>query len=295
MSINDHQRAGSRGARELRLTLLLTSVMMVVEFVGGRISGSLALLADAGHMLTDATALTLSLFAAWITTRPANVEKTYGYYRTEILAALANGIALWLLVAWIDVRAFTRLEHPLMVQSGPMLIVAILGLLVNVACGTILMQARGKSLNVQGAWLHVMSDAVGSVGVIIAGLLIRWYGWMSADAVASLLIGVLIAFNSWKLVSQSVNILLEAKPRHLHLRQVEEAMGHVSGVREVHDLHVWTITTGMEAMSGHVVIEDVSRSTEILSGLNAVLQERFGIAHTTFQLEPLAHPCEASH
>ena len=292
MSIHRHERPPSRGQGELRVALLLTAAMMLIEFIAGWLSGSLALLADAGHMLTDASTLALSLFAAWIATRPATLEKTYGYYRTEILAALGNGIALWLLVAWIYARAFQRLHHPSGVLSGPMVAVAVLGLLVNLLCGRILMEARAKSLNVQGAWLNVMSDALGSLGVIIAGLLIRWRGWMVADPIASMLIGILIAVNSWNLVKQSVNILLEGKPQHLHLPEIVQAIRTVPGVREVHDVHLWTITTGMDAMSGHVVVEDVSQTTDILAELGAVLSQRFGITHTTFQLEPQRHVCE---
>ena len=279
------------GQRALGLAMLLTLGMMAVEFVAGWLSGSLSLLADAGHMLTDAAALTLSLFAAWVATRPATLEKTYGYYRTEILAALANGVALWLIVIWIDLRALHRLHHPVAVSSGPMIAIAAIGLAVNLVSGWVLRTERANSLNVQGAWLNVMSDALGSVGVIIAGLLIRWYGWTAADPLASMVIGVLIAVNSWNLVAQSVNILLEGAPVHLQVPTVVEAMRTIPGVRQVHDVHLWTITTGMEAMSGHVIVEDVARSAEILFGLNAVLSQRFGITHTTLQLEPASHVC----
>lgn len=285
MSVYDHQRDSSTGTGELRVALLLTAGMMVVEGVTGWLSGSLSLLADAGHMFTDASALGLSLFAAWFAARPATVEKTYGYYRTEILAALANGIALWLLVFWIVAQAWRRLRHPLAVPSGPMIVVAVIGFAVNLFCGWILMRKRAQSLNIHGAWLNVMSDALGSVGVIIAGLLIRGYGWTAADPIASVLIAALIAVNSWNLVTQSVNILLEGTPAHLNVSEVVGAIRSVDGVREVHDMHLWTITTGMEAMSGHIIVEDLGKSTQILERLNALLTERFDITHTTFQLE----------
>ena len=286
-----HQRPISGGRRELRLALWLTVVMMVIELLAGWMSGSLALLADAGHMLTDAFALAFSLFAARLATRPANLHKTYGYYRTEILAALANGIGLWLIVIWIFAQAFHRLHHPQPVPSGPMLLVACLGLVVNLLSGWILHTARARSLNLQGAWLNVMSDALGSVGVIVAGCAIRWLGWMAADPIASMMIGVLIAINSWNLVKQAVNILLEATPRHLRIPDVVRAMQAIPGVQEIHDVHLWTITTGMEAMSGHVIVEDMKDSAAILSALSALLADRFGISHTTFQLEPRAHRC----
>ena len=272
--------------------LCLTVLMMVVEFIVGWSSGSLSLLADAGHMLTDASALALSLFAAWFSSRPATPEKTYGYYRTEILAALANGLALWLMVVWICLRAIHRLQYPALIASGPMMIVALVGLLVNLLSGWLLKQERDQSLNVQGARLNVMSDALGSVGVILAGMLIRWCGWMAADSIASMMIGVLIAGNSWELVKQAVNILLEGTPGHLRIPDIIQAMREISGVSEVHDLHLWTITTGMEAMSGHVIVEDLARGSEILAELNAVLSRRFGITHTTLQLEPRAHVCQ---
>ena len=292
MSIHDHQRVGLRGQRSLLAALCLTALMMVVEFIVGWSSGSLALLADAGHMLTDASALALSLFAAWFSSRPATPEKTYGYYRTEILAALVNGLALWLMVIWIYLCALHRLRYPTLIASGPMMAVAGMGLVVNLLSGWLLKRDRDKSLNVHGAWLNVMSDALGSVGVILAGTLIRWCGWTAADPLASMVIGVLIAGNSWDLVKQAVNILLEGTPGHLQIPDIVHAMRQVSGVHEVHDLHLWTITTGMEAMSGHVIVEDIARGSEILAGLNTILSQRFGITHTTLQLESLAHVCQ---
>ena len=286
MSVHSHQRPSTGGRRELRAAFFLTVAMMLIEFIAGWRSGSLALLADAGHMLADAAALALSLFAAWFATRPATPEKTYGYYRTEILAALANGLALLLIVIWIFVRALHRLQHPLPIPGGLMITVAVIGLAVNLFCGWLLQAQRSTNLNVQGAWLNVMSDALGSVGVIIAGLMIRRSGWTSADPLASMLIGVLITVNAWNLVTQSVNILLEGTPGHLRIPEVVNAMRAIPGICEVHDVHLWTITTGLDAMSGHVIVDDASRSTEILARLNALLSERFGITHTTFQLEP---------
>ncbi|MBI3320771.1 MAG: cation transporter, partial [Candidatus Omnitrophica bacterium] len=252
---------------------------------------SLALLADAGHMLTDAAALALSLFAAWFSNRPATSEKTYGYYRTEILAALANGIALWLIVIWIGAHAIERLRHPQAVSSGVMIGVAAIGLAVNLGSGWLLRTQRAHNLNIQSAWLNVMSDALGSVGVIIAGLLMRWFGWAAADSIASLAISVLIALSSWRLVTQSVNILLEGAPSHLRIPEVVQAMRAAAGVLEVHDVHLWTITTGMDAMSGHVIVAEMGHSAETLAQLNTMLAGRFGITHTTLQLEPQTHRC----
>jgi cobalt-zinc-cadmium efflux system protein len=292
MSVHPHRRKGPSGAWELGLALAITVSVMLIELIAGYLSGSLALLADAGHMLTDASALSLSLFAAWVATKPATPEKTYGYYRTEILAALVNGVALWLIVIWIYVRAFSRLQHPLEVHTTPMLLAACLGLVANLASGRILFRARTRNLNIRGAWLHVLGDALGSCGVITAGLLMRLRGWTIADPLASLFIGLLIAISSGVLVKQSVNVLLEGTPTHLDVTSIARAMRAIHGVHEVHDLHLWTITTGLEAMSGHVVVEDLAEGPAILTALEQLLSERFGIAHTTFQLEPRTHACE---
>lgn len=295
MTVYAHHREGPSGSRELGYALLITAGIMVIELFAGVISGSLALMADAGHMLTDTLALSLALFASWIAARPATSEKTYGYYRTEILAALINGVALWLIVIWIYYRAFTRLTQPTEILTGPMLIAAVLGLVANLASGRILFKAQAVSLNVRGAWLHVLGDALGSCGVITAGLLIRFKGWTLADPLVSMFIGMLIAISSWILIKRSVNILLEGVPRHLEVGQITHAMRQISGVREVHDLHVWTITTGMEAMSGHIIVDALEESGRILEELNRVLSDQFGITHTTFQLEPQTEARSSSH
>lgn len=292
MSGLHHHPTGDRGRRRLGLALICTLVVMVVEFVVGWRTGSLSLMADAGHMLADSAALALSLFVAWFASRPATVEKTYGYYRTEILAALANGITLWGIVVWIAIQAFERLRHPLPVPGLSLMAVAALGLGANLFVAWMLDRDRGSSLNVQGAWLNVMSDALGSLGVIVAGALIHLFGWTAADPIAGLLIGILIAASSWTLIQHSVNILLEGTPTHLTTDAVSQALRQVSGVRDVHDVHLWTITTGMEAMSGHIVIDDPARSSAMLASLSAVLTGRFNIRHSTLQLEPREHLCQ---
>lgn len=287
-----HHRSAGGGQRELRVALALTLLMMLVEAFVGWWSGSLALVADAAHMLTDASALSLSLFAAWVAMRPATARKTFGYARTEILAALANGAALWLIVIWIYARALVRLRHPEPVNGGPIMLVATIGLGVNLFSAWLLRRGRRASLNLEGAWLNVMSDALGSLGVIIAGACVQWFGWSAADPVASMVIGVLIAVNSWNLVKQSVNILLEGTPGHVRIPEMVDAMQAVPGVRAVHDVHLWTITTGMDAMSGHVIVEDLGGSERVLDRLKALLADRFGILHTTLQFESPAHVCE---
>jgi cobalt-zinc-cadmium efflux system protein len=292
MTLEDHHhRHGHDGLRQLLTALGLTAGMMVLELLAALLSGSLALMADAGHMLTDASALGLSFFASWIATKPANEGKTFGYYRTEILAALVNGIALWLLVIFVSLSALRRLHDPSPVQTWPMLIAAALGLIVNLMNSRILRHAAGANLNVQSARLHVISDALGSLAVIVAGVAIHLKGWTWADPAASLVIACLVAASSWKLVAQSVNILLEGAPSHLNVGELTAAMGRVPGVCHVHDVHVWAISTGLEAMSGHVVVDDRVDGPETIAALNAVLH-RFGIRHTTLQLEPKHRPCE---
>ena len=287
MSIHPHRREGPSGSRELGTALAITISVMIVEVIAGFLSGSIALLADAAHMLTDVSALSLALFAAWMAAKPATPQKTYGYYRTEILAALVNGVALWLLVAWIWIRALQRFHHPPEIHTAPMLAAAILGLLANLLSAAILSKTKPPTLNIRGAQLHVLGDALGSCGVIAAGLLIQFKGWRVADPMASMFIGLLIALNSWVLVTQSVNVLLEATPAHLDLTQIIQAIREVPGVHEVHDVHLWTITTGLEAMSGHLLIDRMTAGPAILAVVNAMISGRFGITHTTFQLEPL--------
>lgn len=288
MSIHPHRREGPSGSRQLGAALAITISVMIIEAIAGVLSGSIALLADAGHMLTDASALSLALFAAWIATRPATPEKTYGYYRSEILAALVNGVALWLLVAWIWMRALQRFHHPPEVHAVPMLAAATLGLFANLLSAAILSKTTSPTLNIRGAQLHVFGDALGSCGVIASGLLIQLKGWRVADPIASVFIGFLIALSSWVLVKQSVNVLLEATPAHLNLTQIIQAIREVPGVHEVHDMHLWTITTGLEAMSGHLLIDRMAEGPAILEAVNRTISGRFGITHTTFQLE--LHP-----
>ena len=275
----------TRDARPLMMSLLMTSGILVLEFVVGLLSHSLALLADAGHMATDAGALGMSLAAMWIARQPATRTKTYGFYRTEILAAFLNGLTLWLVVVWIGYEAFKRFLHPSMIHVPMMLVTAIVGLAANLGCAWVLHQSHADSLNARSAYLHVLADAIGSVSVIAAAVVMWATRWWFADPVASLLVCVVILWGSWDLIRQSVNILLEGTPAHIDVVAVMRAIQAVPGVRRVHDVHIWTITSGMEAMSGHVVIRDVSEHQQILDRLHALLRKRFKIRHTTFQLE----------
>jgi cobalt-zinc-cadmium efflux system protein len=270
--------------RALRWALALTAVLLVAEVVGGLASNSLALLADAGHMLTDVGALGLSLFVAWFSRQPASPRKTYGYLRWEILAAFLNGAALLLISAAICWEAVGRLRAPEAVASGTMLVVAVLGLLVNVASAWLLHGGAQASLNVRGAYLHVLGDLLGSVGTVAAALIVRATGWLAADPLVSVLTTALIVRGAWRLVRESVDVLLEGVPPHISLAAVRARLEGVRGVESVHDLHVWSVTSGLVAMSAHAVVPDVERQQPALEAMHAAMAE-LGIRHVTVQLE----------
>ncbi len=279
------ETAAARSRGRLTGVLLLTSGFMIVEVLGAVWTGSLALAADAAHMLTDVGGLALALFAVWIAARPPTPEKTYGYYRVEILASVVNALVLLAVAGWILWEAWERLLAPPAVPGGPMAAVAALGLGVNVAGAWLLRQGAQASLNVRAAYLEVLADALSSLGVLAAGAVVLATGWYAADPLVSGLIALFIVPRTWQLLRQAVNILLEGVPAHLALEAIEAAMREVPGVRRVHDLHVWTLTSGREAMSAHVVVDDPGESERLLEELHAVLHARFGIDHTTIQLE----------
>jgi len=279
-----HHGADAKSTRALALALGLTLLILVVEGVGGWISNSLALLADAGHVLTDAGALGLSLFVAWLARQPGSAAKTFGYLRWEILAALINGTTLLLISAWIIVEAFTRFRHPEPVLGGTMLVVAIVGFVVNGVAVWLLHGVREGSLNVRGAYLHMLGDMLASGGTVVAALVIRYTGWLSADPVASLVTTVLIIAGAWALVRESVNVLLEAAPAHIDLEKVRARLASIGDVESVHDLHVWTVTSGMVAMSAHAIVRDSGCHQRVLENAHDVLQA-MGIQHVTIQLE----------
>ncbi len=268
----------------LRAVLIVTALFMVVEAVAGWVSGALALLADAGHMLTDVGALALSLFTAMLARRPADPRRTYGYLRWEILAALVNGALLFGIAAWVVVEALGRIRNPQPIETGIFLVTAALGLVVNLGSLWMLHGVRHGSLNVRGAYLHVMGDALGSVGALGAALVIVLTGWTVADPVVSILLSLLILVGAWRLLKESTDILLEAVPGHISLDDVRLRMMEVTGVRAVHDLHVWTVTSGFVAMSGHAVVPDLATHPTALAGLKQALNG-LGIGHATIQLE----------
>jgi len=272
----------------LKIALGLTFAYMIAEAIGGWLTNSLALIADAGHMLTDVAALTLTLCAIWFGSRAATSRKTYGYYRLEILAAFVNGIALVLLSVWIAIEAFSRWQEPPEVAGTQMALIAAGGLLVNVIAAFLLHSDHKHDLNMRGAWLHVMGDLLGSVMAVAAGLLIVGFGWLWADALGSVMISVIIVAGAWRLIMESVNVLLEGTPAHINLGAVELTILETRGVGGVHDLHVWTISSGMEALSAHISHDETVSHSELLAAVRAKLHDNFGIDHLTIQMETLA-------
>ncbi len=272
--------------RRLALTLGLVLLYMAAEVVGGLLTGSLALLADAGHMLSDAAALGLALFAIWFARRPAPSGFTFGYHRTEILAALVNGATLLAISAWIVVEAVRRFRAPPQVDGGPMMAIAVGGLFVNLAGLWILHGGRDESLNVRGAWLHVLTDALGSVQAIVAGGLILAFGWNWADPAASVLIALLVLWSAWALVRESVSVLMQRAPGHLDVDELRDAILGLEGVAGICDMHVWTVTTGLDSLSAHVVVEEGRDDREMLRAVRDLVHEGFGIDHVTVQIEP---------
>ena len=273
-----------RSTRALKAALALTLAVLVAELVGGWISNSLALLADAGHVLTDSAALALSLFVAWFSRQPVTAEKTYGYLRLEILAALLNGTTLLAISAWIVVEAIARMRAPEAVGGTLMLVVATAGLISNAIAAFLLHPVNQSSLNVRGAYLHVMGDLLASVGTILAAIVIATTGWLYADPLASLLTTALIVRGAWQLVRESVDVLLEAAPRHIAIGEVRAALQGIPGVESVHDLHVWTVTSGVVALSAHAIVREPDQQQEVLEKA-CDLMNGMGIHHCTIQIE----------
>jgi len=266
---------------------------MIVEAVGGWLSNSLALIADAGHMLTDVAALTLTLFAVRFAARPATSQKTYGYYRLEILAAFVNGIALVLLSIWIIYEAFERWQTPPAIAGLQLTLIATGGLIVNLIAAYLLHSGHKHDLNMRGAFLHVMGDLLGSVAAMVSGILILGLGWLWADAAGSVLISLIIIFGAWRLILESVNVLLEGTPRHINLAAVESTILETAGVGGVHDLHVWTISSGIEALSAHITHDESVSHSDLLTAVRGKLLESYGIDHLTIQMETLDREAEA--
>jgi cobalt-zinc-cadmium efflux system protein len=286
--------------RRLIVVLVITSAVLIAEVIGGLISGSLALLADAGHMLTDSTGLILALIAASLATRDATVKRTFGLQRAEVLAALGNALLLVGVAVWVLIKAVDRLREPVEIEAGLMLVVAAVGVLANLAGLLVLRPAQAKSLNMRGAYLEVLGDLIGSLAVVAAAVVILLTGWMPIDAIVSLLIVVVIIPRAWALLREVVDVLLEATPRGVDLAEVRQHIKRVPGVVDVHDLHAWTITSGVPVLSAHVIVDQTciseGRSGEVLDRLGECLGGHFDVSHCTFQLEPVGHQeHEAAH
>jgi cobalt-zinc-cadmium efflux system protein len=273
--------------KPLKVTLGLVLVIMIAEIIGGILSNSLALMSDAGHMLTDALALGLSLFAVSLARRPATPTRTYGYHRAEIMAALANGTLLILISVFIFYEAYRRFFETPVVKSPLMLIVASIGLVANLIGMFLLKKGSRQSINVKAAFWHVIGDTLSSVGVIIAGVIIFFTGWYIADPILAVVIGVVIFWGAVRIVRESVDILLESVPEHVQVEKLTAAVKNIPGVEDLHDVHIWTITSGIYALSAHLKIADqmVSESGDILVKVNEILAHDFSITHTTLQLE----------
>lgn len=294
----DHNHVHVRGddrltVSRLRVALVLTAAFLVAEVIGGLITNSLALLADAGHMLTDVGALALSLFVAWFSRQPASPAKTYGYLRWEVLAALVNGAALLAISVAILWEAASRLRTPEPVASGLMLAVALGGLAVNAVSAWVLHPAHSHSLNARAAYLHVLGDLLGSLGTVAAAIVLGTTGWLPADPLASIVVTLLVVRSAWRLVRESVDVLLEATPSHISLGAVRAQLEAIPGIEGVHDLHVWTVSSGVVAMSAHAVVQDPNQHQNVLERAVHAMAH-FGIDHVTVQLERRAI-CRDSH
>ncbi|RRJ63355.1 cation transporter [Paenibacillus oralis] len=282
-----HHFDPSGNKKGLTIALIITVGIMFLEFFGGLVTGSLALLSDSGHMLNDASSLVLSLVAVWFATKPASPNKTYGFYRFEILAALFNGITLFVVAGFILWEAYERLLEPRAVASGSMMLIACIGLLANILSAWSLMRKGDvkNNINLRSAYLHILGDALGSVGAIVAGLIMMIFGWYIADPIISVLVAVLILKGAWGVIKHTVHILMEGTPVTVNQAEVKETLESIEGVTDVHDLHIWTITSGLDSLSCHILIKDNQDNQRILQQAIRLIQEKFKIQHTTIQIE----------
>ena len=291
---HNHGAASADNEKNLWIALGLTTSYLIAEIIGGILTGSLALLSDAAHMFTDAAALAISLAAIRIARRPADKSRTFGYYRFEILAATFNAVILFLVALYILYEAYQRLRHPAPINSTGMLVVAAIGLVVNVIAIRLLKSGSNESLNVKSAYLEVWSDLLGSAGVIVAAAIIYFTGWQPIDSILAILIGLWILPRTWVLLKQSINILLEGVPEGLVVSEIDQALSALPGVTEVHDLHVWAITSGKTSLTAHLVIDATPRDQHaFLTSVSSMLEEKFDIHHSTIQIE--SRPCDSAN
>lgn len=287
----------SAGKRSLIIAFALIAGFMFVEVIGGILSGSLALIADAGHMLTDAASIAVALVSMHFSGRPHSVQRTFGYHRLEILAALVNALALWLIVAWVLFEAYDRVRSAPEVDGEIMLSIGVIGLCVNLGAAWALYRSTERNINIQGAFLHVIADLLGSVGVVVSGILVWAFGWTLADPVVSVVIAVLILASSWRLMAKVVHVLLEGTPEHIDIYRLCRQLEAVEGVTLVHDIHVWTLSPGNEALTAHILIaSDYPGDVEALRlRLRDIVYHDFGIGHITLQVEKSLEGCTEDH
>jgi cobalt-zinc-cadmium efflux system protein len=282
-----HDHGSALTGRRLAFSIFITLAFVVGEAITGYFSHSLALMSDAGHNFADALALVFSLYAIWIARKPSTQERTYGYHRVGILAALVNAVSLVVIALLIFWEAISRLRHPEPVESTPMIVIALIAVLMNTLISLWLRSGAKKDLNVRSAYMHMLGDAISAAGVVLAGVIVAFTGASIADPVVSILIGILILWSSWGILKESVNVLLEGIPEGMKMDEVERAIGGVNGVLAVHDLHVWTVGAGMVCCSCHIMVNEqsVREGENVLRAVTEELEHHFGIAHTTIQVE----------
>ncbi|MED1440032.1 cation diffusion facilitator family transporter [Aeribacillus composti] len=286
-SHDHHDFNRENNKKGLIIALLITVGILLLEFFGGLMTNSLALLSDSGHMLSDASSLALSLIAIWFAAKPASPNKTYGFYRFEILAALFNGVTLFVIAGFIIWEAVQRFFNPPTVASGSMMLIASIGLIANLLSAWVLMRKGDvkHNVNVRSAYLHVIGDALGSVGAIAAGFIMWLFDWYIADPIISILVALLILKGAWGVLKHSIHILMEGTPVTIDQNEVKKALKSIEGVKDVHDLHIWTITSGLDSLSCHILIEDHHDSQKVLQAAIHMIEEKFKILHTTIQIE----------
>ncbi|MBT2640993.1 cation transporter [Bacillus sp. ISL-41] len=293
---HSHGHAHTNNKKALFWAFLLIATFMVVEVIGGVITNSLALLSDAGHMLSDAAALGLSLFAMKLGERKATQSKTYGYKRFEIIAAALNGLTLIIISIYIFVEAYHRFTDPPQVQSMGMLTISVIGLIVNIIAAWILMSGdKDENLNVRSAFLHVLGDMLGSVGAITAALLINFFGWGLADPIASVAVAILIIISGWRVTKESFHVLMEGTPEQIDVNEVKDEIMKIPEVKDMHDVHIWSITSGVLMLSGHIAVKGEGAHDRVLHKAQKLLHDRFGIDHSTLQVEGEEHGCPCAH
>lgn len=284
---HNHEGVTEHAPWAISKAILITFIFMLLELVGGWYSNSLALISDGAHMLTDIGAMLVSLFAIWIARKPSNSSMSFGYHRAEILGALISGLIIWLISGLLVYEAIVRLQSPPEVQGPVVFVIASLGLIANLFSMRMLHPAKQENINVRAAYLHLVADSLGSVGAVLAGLILWLTGWRLVDPMVTILFAGLMLFSSWTLIKEAVEILMESTPSRVNSGEVHRSLSRLDGVREVHDLHIWSVSTGKLALSVHLISEDESRC--LLASANQILKEEYGIIHTTIQIE---HPSQ---